>query len=190
MDQVAQIAAAHPDKRIQVWCEDEMRFGQQGTVARKWPPTGSRPPAIKQTKYDWLYVIGAVCPGTGQSVGMIAPHIDAKIVSIFLQEMARQIDPDVHVVLVWDQAGFHSPSAVRLPQNITLMPLPPYSPELNPTENLWHYLRSHYWSNREYEDWDTLSDAVCSAWQETCLNPQQIRTICNAPYLTEREVRV
>ena len=121
---------------------------------------------------------------------MISPHIDAKIVSIFLQEMSRQIERNVHVVLIWDRAGFHSPHAVHVPENITLMPLPPYSPELNPTENLWHYLRSHYWSNREYEDWGALNDAVCSAWQDTCLNPQKIRTICNAPYLTEREVRV
>ena len=173
-----------------MWCEDELRFGQQGTNSRKWAPTGSRPPAIKQTKYDWLYVLGAICPATGQSVGMISPHIDAKIVSIFLQEMSRQIERNVHIVLIWDRAGFHSPHAVQVPENITLMPLPPYSPELNPTENLWHYLRGHYWSNREYEDWGALNDAVCSAWQETCLNPEKIRTICNAPYLTEREVRV
>lgn len=133
-------------------------------------------------------MIGAVCPQTGQTVGMLSPYIDTAIINIFLQQFARQLDPDVHAVLIWDQAGFHSSKALKVPENITLLPLPPYSPELNPAENLWHYLRSHYWANREYADWETLAQAACEAWQNVCLQPDLIKTVCNAPYLT-RELK-
>jgi transposase len=188
-EKIGEIAQAHPDQRIEVWFQDEARFGQQGTVSRKWAPTGSRPPAVKQTKYDWLYVIGAVCPATGQTVGMISPHIDTAITNVFLKEMARQIPGDVHVVLIWDQAGFHTAGHLKVPSNITLLPLPPYSPELNPTENRWHYLRSHHWSNREYADWDALDHAACDAWKKTCLDPELVKSICRATYVEPREVR-
>jgi hypothetical protein len=89
------IASQHPGRRIEVWFQDEARFGQQGTITRKWAPTGSRPPAVKQTQYDWLYVIGAVCPESGRSVGMLSPYIDTQIMNIFLQGLSRQIAPDV-----------------------------------------------------------------------------------------------
>lgn len=88
-EKIDEIALAHPGKRIEVWFQDEARFGQHGTVSRKWAPTGSRPPAVKQTKYDWLYVIGAVCPASGQTVGMISPRIDTAITDVFLEQMAR-----------------------------------------------------------------------------------------------------
>lgn len=133
-------------------------------------------------------MIGAVCPQTGRTVGMLSPYIDTAIINIFLQQFARQLDPDVHAVLIWDQAGFHSARALKVPENITLLPLPPYSPELNPAENLWHYLRSHYWANREYADWEALAQAAGEAWQNVCLQPDLIKTVCNAPYLT-REVK-
>jgi len=58
--------------------------------------------------------------------------------------------------------------------------LPPYSPELNPVENLWHYLRSHHWSNRKYDTVDELFDAAETAWRATCLDPDPIRSVCNA----------
>ena len=182
------IRAEHPGKRIEVWFQDEARFGQQGTITRKWAPIGSRPPAVKQTQYDWLYVIGAVCPETGQSVGMLSPYIDTAIINIFLQGLSRRLPDDVHAVLIWDQAGFHISGTLQVPGNITLLPLPPYSPELNPVENLWHYLRAHHWANREYPKWEDLSEAACQAWQKVCLDPELLKTVCNAPYLT-REVK-
>jgi transposase len=186
---VAEIARAHPDKRIEVWFQDEARFGQQGTVSRQWARTGSRPPAVKQTQYDWLYVIGSVCPATGQTVGMISPYLDTAVINVFLKQMAGQIPRNVHVVLIWDQAGFHTAGRLKVPPNMTLLPLPPYSPELNPAENLWHYLRSHHWSNREYADWDALDEAACEAWQKTCLDAELIKSVCRAPYVEQRSVK-
>jgi len=166
-----------------VWFQDEARFGQQGTLTRVWAQRGSRAWAIRQTKYDWLYVIAAVCPQTGQSVGLLAPTIHAEMINSFFGQFAQEIPPDVHVVMVWDQAGFHISKGVRIPENVTIVSLPAYSPELNPVENLWHYLRSHYWSNRTYADYNELRLAAIDAWQKAALNPELIQSVCRASYV-------
>ena len=140
---------------------------------------------MRQTRYEWLYVVGAVCPQTGQSVGLLSPHINTDVTRVFLGQFVRELQPDVHIVLVWDQAGFHTSKELNIPENITVVPLPAYSPELNPVENLWHYFRSHYWSNRAYADYDDLRIAAVEAWQKAALNPEIIRSVCRAKY-TER----
>lgn len=138
---------------------------------------------MRQTQYDYLYVLGAVCPATGQSVGLLAPHLNTSIVNTFLQQFAKELKPNVHAVIIWDQAGFHTAKALNVPPNVSVIELPPYSPELNPIENLWHYLRSHYWSNRSYADYNALIDAATHAWQQAALNPTLIKSTCAAPYL-------
>ena len=87
---------------------------------------------------------------------------------------------------VGDGAGDHRSHNLVCPPNITLIPLPPYSPELNPVENLWHSLRSHHWSHRKYDTVDDLFDAAETAWKATCLDPAVIRTVCHAPYAEMR----
>jgi len=166
-----------------VWFSDEARFGQQGTITRVWARRGSRPRVFRQTRYEWLYVIGSVCPQTGQSSGLLSPYINVEIVNIYLQQFSRELAQDVHAVLVWDQAGFHTSKQLRLPDNITIIPLPAYSPELNPVENLWHYCRSHYWSNRPYADYDDLRCAAIEAWHKAALDPELIKSVCRAEYV-------
>lgn len=148
-----------------------------------WAKTGSRPRAVRQTQYDYLYVIGAACPQTGQSAGLLAPHLNTEVINLFLEQFARELASGVHAVLVWDQAGFHTAKALTVPPNVTIIELPPYSPELNPIENLWHYLRSHYWSNRSYEDYNALMDAATEAWKDACLNTKIIQSVCAVPYI-------
>lgn len=168
---------------MEVWFEDEARFGQQGTLTRMWAKTGSRPRAVRQTQYDYLYVLGAVCPASGQSVGLLVPHLDTGVVNVFLEQFARELQPGVHAVIIWDQAGFHAAEALKVPSNVTLIAWPPYSPELNPAENLWHDLRSHYWSNRDYDDYHALLDAATHAWRQAALDPKIVQSVCAAPYL-------
>jgi transposase len=107
-------------------------------------------------------------------VGLLSPHINAQIMNIYLQQFSRELQSDVHAVLVWDQAGYHKSKELRIPANITIIPLPPYSPELNPMENLWHYFRSHYRANRAYSDYDDLSCSAVEAWQKAALDPEII----------------
>jgi len=165
-----------------VYFQDEARFGQQGTLARGWAPRGRRFAAVRQTQYDWLYVLGAACPQTGHAVGMLCPYINVEIINIFLEQFTREIPSDVHGVLVWDQAGFHTGKELKVPENITIVPLPAYSPELNPMENLWHYLRSRYWSNRTFDDYDALVDAAQTAWQRSACDPTTIQSVCRVSY--------
>jgi len=173
-----QIQKAHPAQRILTYYQDEARFGQHGTITRVWAKVGTRPRAIRQTQYDFLYVFAAVCPETGDACGLISPQVNTEVMNAFLAEFSRELPADVHAVMVLDRAGWHTAGALRVPANVTLLHLPPKSPELNPAENLWHYLRSHYWSNRLYKTWDDLKEAAIDGWRRICLVPELIMSVC------------
>jgi hypothetical protein len=155
-----------------------------------WARRGSRPTAVRQTQYDYLWVIAAACPATGAATGIIMPHLDTEVINLFLAEFSRQLGPEVHAVLIWDGAGFHTSRSLEVPRNVTLLRLPPYSPELNPVENLWHYLRSHYWSNRSYEDWEALKAAAVAGLMNVGTDAERVKTVCAAPYISRWESAV
>lgn len=180
---LAELAAAHPGKTLEVWFEDECRFGQKGTLTTVWADRGSRPVAPRPDEYGNLHVLAAVCPATGRAEGLISERLDVGVVQIFLDQLATTIAADTQVVMVWDGAPYHTSGKLRVPANITIVRLPPYSPELNPVENLWHFLRSHHWSNRNYVDLEAVEAAAMDAWAKVCLNPETIRSVCACPYL-------
>jgi putative transposase len=185
VDQIQAIQEAHPDEKVQVWFEDEARFGQQGTLTRVWARRGSRPRGVRQTQYTFLSVLTAVCASTGAASGLISPTLNAAVVNLFLEQFSRELPAGVHAVLLWDGAGYHTSEDLRIPKNVSLIQLLPYSPELNPVENLWHYLRSHYWSLRVYRDYEELEESAVEAWREVCLKPALVSSICNAPYVND-----
>ncbi len=185
-ERLAEVSAQHPDKRLRVYFQDESRFGQQGTTTAVWARTGSRPTAVRQTEYEYLWVIGAVCPETGHAEGLLSPKLNTEMINVFLSQFAATLPADEHAVMVWDGAGFHRSGQLTVPPNITLIQLPPYSPELNPIENLWHYLKSHFWSNRSYEDYDALQSAAIAAWRTAVLDTDLMKTVCAAPYTQTR----
>jgi transposase len=163
---------------VLTYYQDEARFGQHGTITRVWAKVGTRPRALRQTQYESLYVYTAACPGTGDACGLITPKVNTETMNVFLAQFARELPPDVHAVMVLDQAGWHTAGGLEVPPNVTLVHLPPKSPELNPVENLWHYLRSHYWANRLYKTWDDLKAAAAEAWRRVCLVPDLVKTVC------------
>ena len=110
-----------------------------------------------------------------------APNVDTATFNAFLKILREELKPEEHAVLIMDQAGWHKSKTLELPENITILLLPSYSPELNPTENLWHYLRSHYLSNRAYDDYDHLFDAGTDAWR--ALTPEILKSVCACPYI-------
>lgn len=154
----------HPDQQVQVWFQDEARIGQQGTLTTLWAQKGSRPTAVKQTEYEWCYLFAAVNPLTGASSALVSPTVNTGLMNKHLEFIAQEAGPGSHVVLVLDQAGWHVAKALKVPRNMTLLHLPPYSPELNPVQRIWAYLRSHYLSNRIYLDYNELFDETSSAW--------------------------
>ena len=127
-------------------------------------------------------MFGAVNPLTGNSSALLAPTVNTDYMNHHLRFISEQLALDVHVVLVMDQAGWHIAKALEVPDNISLLLLPPYSPELNPIERLWAYLKSHYLSNRVYKDYTHLLNAGRQAWNSVTEN--QFASICNTKWIS------
>ena len=127
------VGAAHPGKRVTLWCQDEARVGQKGRVCHRWFTRGQRPPGLCDRRHTWAHLFAAVRPATGQ--------------------------------------GF------------ALVPLPPYSPQLNPVERVWLYLRERHLSHRLLDGYDAIVDACCAAWNQ--LTPQRLRSLTSYPYLQQ-----
>lgn len=146
-----------------------------------WAEKGSRPTAVKQTEYEWIYVFGAVNPANGKSSALLAPTVNTDYMNHHLRFISEEAGPDVHVILILDQAGWHIAKALQVPENITLLHLPAYSPELNPIERLWAYIKSHYLGNRVYKDYEELFDVTKNAWNK--ISPERFCSICNASWV-------
>jgi transposase len=186
---LAEIQAAHPDKRLRIFFQDESRFGQQGTTTNVCARRGSRPSAVRQTEYEYLWVLGMVCPETGQAEGLLSPRLNTDVINVFLREFSATLSAEEHAVMLWDGAGFHTSKRLSVPENVTPLKLPAYSPELNPIENLWHYLKSHYWSNRAYDNYEALEVAAVEAWRHAVLDSELMKTVCAAPFLERANSR-
>lgn len=172
----------HPEAtRVEVWLQDEARIGQQGTLTRVRAETGSRPSAVRQTEYEWAYLFAAVNPPTGASSAPITPTVNTHYMNEHLRFISREAGADVHVVLVLDQAGWHVAKALKVPANVTLLHLSPYSPELNGAERIGGYLRSHYLSNRVHKDYDELSEAIRAAWNS--LAPERLKSLTRTEWI-------
>jgi hypothetical protein len=123
-----------------------------------------------------------VCPATGRAEGLISPVLNAGVVQAFLDGLSATVPAGTHVALIWDGAGYHVARALRVPPNLMLIGLPPYSPELNPVERLWRHLRRRHWSNRTYADLDAVEAAAVAGWRAVCLDPAKVRSICRCGY--------
>lgn len=105
------------------------------------------------------------------------PYCDTPAMQAHLAEISVAVAPDAHAVLILDQAGWHLSNRLVVPDNITLLPLPPRSPELNPVENLWQFLRDNWLSNRVFTGYDEIVAHCCDAWNEPMDQPWRIRSI-------------
>ena len=97
--------------------------------------------------------------------------------ALHLAEISRTVTPGAHAVLLLDRAGWHLSAKLDIPENITLMPLPPKSPELNPVENIWQFIRDNWLSNRVFENADAILDHCCFAWNRLVGQPSTIMSI-------------
>ena len=129
-----------------MWFTDEARVGQQGTITRVWAERGSRPRAPRDRRYEWAYLFGAICPQSRAGAAIIMPEVNVEAMNEHLLEISRHVSVGAIAVLVLDGAGWHSSPRVKLPDNIVLLLLPPYAPELNPMENVWAFLRANFLS--------------------------------------------
>ena len=162
---------------VEVWFGDEARVGQQGTLTRVWAKRGSRPRAPRDRRYTWAYLFGAICPERRVGAAVVLPKANIDAMEAHLAEISRCVGPGAHAVLVLDRAGWHASPRLRVPDNISLIPLPPYAPELNSMENVWEYMRGNWLSHRVWDSYDDIVAACCHAWNRLMRMPEQIASI-------------
>jgi hypothetical protein len=105
------------------------------------------------------------------------PYANAEAMNRHLEDIGKAVAPGAHAALILDGAGWHDSQDLVMPENITPIILPPYSPELNSAENLWEYLRKNKLANRLYETYDDIVDACCDAWNSLMAMPDRIASI-------------
>jgi transposase len=150
------------DRPVKIWVADEARFGLHTQSRRCWALRGHRVVLPQEPRYQWEYVYGAVEVVAGLAEFRLLPSVSLELSRGFLQQLADSDACAEHVV-IYDQAGFH-PRAEdpQLPARIHLLPLPPYSPELNPVEGLWDQVQDAT-CNRHYRGLGHLERALTAA---------------------------
>jgi hypothetical protein len=158
---VAAVRASFPEATVEVWATDEHRVGLKPIVGRVWARKGQRPIVRVQHRFQWRYVLAFVHPASGRTEWQFASGINTAVMSVALKYFAAAVGagPTKRIVLVLDQAGYHTSPLVDVPDGIHLVFLPPYSPELMPAEHLWHYSDQPL-INEHFATIDDLEDAV------------------------------
>jgi transposase len=163
---------------IEVWFQDEARVGQKGSLTYVWAPIGSCPRMVRDNRHDSAYLFGAICPARAVGAAIIMPAANAEAMNKHLTEISTQVASGAHAVVVCDKAGWHQTGRrLRVPDNITLLPLPSYAPELNPMENVWEYLRGNKLSRLVWDGYDAIVAACREAWHFLINDPDRIRSI-------------
>jgi transposase len=105
------------------------------------------------------------------------PFVETEAMQEHLREISTHVARGAHAVLLLDRAGWHTTRRLNVPRNITLIFLPSRSPELNPVEQIWQYIRANWLSNRVFETYDEIIDAACDAWNRLVKEPETITSI-------------
>ena len=183
-------ADAYPDQRIALWFMDEARVGQKDRTGHRWWIKGQRPPGLADKRFASAYIFAAVRPATGEDFALVLPWVSTAAMSRFLADFAATLPENTHAVLVLDQAGWHGARALQVPKSITLVsitlvPLPPYSPDLNPVERVWLYWRERYLSHRLLQDDEAVADACCTVWNKLTAEAGRLRSLTAYLYLEQ-----
>ena len=168
---------------VKIWSQDESRIGQQGSLTRIWATKGTRPRKVKQKQFTSTYIYGAACHSTGQSFGLILPYANTVAMNIFLSELSKEIKPGEHIALIVDNAGWHNSRDLSVPRNITLIPLPPYSPELNAMEQVWEWMKNHFLYNQYYSSYEDIVEKVSVAWNQISCDSTFLKSIIHRNWI-------
>lgn len=172
----------HKSKIIEVWFQDETRYGNRTKISSEWQLEGTSLRLTKQYGFRNSYIYGAVNPIDGNHIGFVFNECNTDGMNVHLDLISQAVADDKHIILVMDQAGWHSNAKnLVIPRNITILDLPPYSPELNPLENLWLWLKENYLANRFVGKKENLLDLGCELWNRA--NPEIIKSVCRVNYL-------
>jgi transposase len=165
-------------ENVDIWFQDEARVGQQGTVTRIWAEKGTRPRVVRQQQFDSVYIFGAVCPQKDEGVALVLPDANTESMNLHLQAISSAEPEGRHALVVMDRAPWHTTEKLVVPENITILKLPAYSPELNPVDRIWEQLRQSHLANRCYEGYESIVNACCEAWNSFREKLGAIKRLC------------
>lgn len=163
--------------------QDEGRFGLLGTPRRCWAPRGTRPVVGARLERKYLYAFSAVSPHDGVLDSLVLPWVSAETMSLFLSEVAQR-HADEFIVMVMDQAGWHIAGDLAVPQNMRVVLLPAYSPELNPAEHLWEALRDDCFANTVFANLDAVETALTNGLVTLEANPARTQSMTGFKWIT------
>ncbi len=169
--------------KVDVWFQDEARFGQQNTTTRLWARTGSRPRAVKQQQFEYAYLFGAVCPSSGATEALITPWVNKEAMNTHMKQISDATLTGRHAVVIMDGAGWHTKDTLDEFDNLTMIKLPPYSPELNPIEQVWQWLRQNCLANRCFSGYENIVDECTRAWNTFREDIERVKSICKRDWI-------
>lgn len=165
------------DKRpIKIMFQDEARFGRINEPVKCWAPKGIRPIVSKQYIREYIYVYAAVCPISGEVFSLIMPYCNTESMSIFIEELSSYYK-DSRIIMFMDKAGWHTSKELIIAENVRILHLPPYSPELNPAEHLWEHMREKYFRNQMSDSLDDLEIKLIASLQEVERDNETIKSL-------------
>jgi transposase len=171
---------------VRLWVADEHRYGLIPVVRKCWTLRGERPTAPYQTRYEWGYLYSALeVDGENTAQFLFLPGVSLSLSRIFLEQVAAS-DPQAEHVIIWDQAGFHpDPKLHAVPDRIHLVPLPPYSPELNPVEAIGDVIKDRI-GNTLWETLDALEEAIGEELRPIYETAERVRSLVSHGWLLEQ----
>ena len=140
--------------------QDEAGFGRINKPKYCWCPKGIRPTVPCHYIREYRYTYGAVEPLTGENFFLVLPYCNTICMNVFLSQLSAAY-PDDTILLVADGAAWHKSKALNIPANIKILPLPPYTPEMNPIEQIWTWLRRHGFKNEVFSTLEKVVDTLC-----------------------------
>ena len=136
-------------------------------------------------RFTFAYIFAAVVPGTGNAFALVLSYANTEAMQASLNGFSETIAEDEHAVMMLDQAGRHGSNSLAVPANITLVSLPSYSPELNPLERVWLYLKERFLSHRLLADYYAIVEAACNAWNRLIAEAGRIKSLCSYPWIPQ-----
>ena len=167
------------DKRpLKVFFEDEASFGRISGYHRCWVPKADRAIVKKQQIREYLYAFTTVCPETGETCSIISPVCNTQAMGVLLDETSKMY-AHYRIVMILDSAAWHTTNKLAIPENITLLPLPPYSPELNPVEHIWDYIREQKkFKNHIFDSLDAVEAQLVTALNDLNDESEKLKSMC------------
>lgn len=159
---------------------DESRFGTHSKIGHGWFRTGIRTPVKFKLGYKNFYLYSAANSKTGDEFTLLLPNVNINCMNIFIKEFAA-VNKNKKIVIVMDGAAWHKSDKLKIPSNIRIIIQPSYSPELNPIERLWQYIKNHTIKNKVYKTLADLEKEICKFIKN--LTPEIIKSVCKVNYI-------